>query len=80
MKERILTGWTITRALYVLMGVFVIVQSFMQHEWIGIIFGGYFASMGVFSFGCAAGNCTINPNEKNTTPIQDVAFEEVKQK
>jgi len=27
------------------------------NETFGVFFGGYFASMGIFAFGCAAGNC-----------------------
>lgn len=57
MKERILTNWTITRAFYLIMGLFVIIQSFMGQQWFGIAFGGYFAAMGLFAFGCASGNC-----------------------
>jgi hypothetical protein len=57
MKERILNNWTFMRALYLLMGIAVIVQSVMSQQWFGVAFGGYFASMGLFAFGCAAGNC-----------------------
>ena len=57
MKERILSGWTFTRALYLLMGAALVVQSFMEHQWWGLAFGGYFASMGIFNFGCAASGC-----------------------
>jgi len=69
MKQRILTGWTFSRALYAFMGIAIIIQSVVQHEWIGILLGGYLAAMGVFGFGCAAGNCfggscnTKNPSE-----------------
>jgi hypothetical protein len=85
MKERILTNWTFARALYLIMGIAVIIQSVMSHQWFGVAFGGYFASMGLFAFGCAAGNCfggncaTETP-QKTNTPIQDVDFEEVKTK
>lgn len=83
MKERILTGWTFTRGLYLLMGILVIIQSAMQQQWFGVLFGGYFASMGLFAFGCASGNCfdsscVTEPKQKSNTTIQDVAFEEVK--
>jgi hypothetical protein len=57
MKTRILTGWTFMRAIYLLLGVFIVVQSVQQQQWLGILLGGYFASMGLFAFGCAAGNC-----------------------
>lgn len=57
MKQRILTGWTFMRVLYTVMGVLIIIQSVLHQQWFGVLFGGYFASMGVFAFGCAAGNC-----------------------
>jgi len=81
MKERILTNWTFARALYLIMGIAVIIQSVMSHQWFGVAFGGYFASMGLFAFGCAAGNCfggncAVEPKQKST--IQEVDFKEVK--
>jgi hypothetical protein len=85
MKERILTNWTFARALYLIMGIAVIIQSVMSQQWFGVAFGGYFAAMGLFAFGCAAGNCfggncSTEPKQKSTTTIQDVDFEEVKAK
>jgi hypothetical protein len=85
MKERILNNWTFMRALYLLMGIAVIVQSAMSQQWFGVAFGGYFASMGLFAFGCAAGyccsgNCVTKPLQKFNTTMEDVEFEEVKTK
>lgn len=85
MKERILTQWTLPRALFLIMGIMVIVQSAMSHQWFGILFGAYFASMGLFAFGCASGgcfggNCFTVTKEKSNTTIEDVDFEEVKSK
>ncbi|HLV42361.1 MAG TPA: hypothetical protein VKY37_08790 [Brumimicrobium sp.] len=83
MKERILTNWSFVRALYLIMGTMVIVQSVMSQHWLGVAFGGYFASMGLFGFGCASGSCyggscSTDPKEKSNSAIQDVDFEEVK--
>lgn len=85
MKERILTGWTFKRGLYVGMGAFVVTQSIMQQQWLGILPGGYFASMGLFAFGCAAGNCfgrscNIKATQNKKSAIEDVEFEAVNQK
>jgi len=85
MKARILQGWTITRALYTILGTVVIIQSATQAEWMGVFLGSYLAAMGIFAFGCAAGNCfggncTVPParnNNAQTTP-ENVVFEEVK--
>jgi hypothetical protein len=85
MKERILSNWTFTRALYLVIGFVVILQSVISQQWFGIAFGSYFASMGLFAFGCAAGNCyggncATEPQQKSNTTIQDVEFEEIKSK
>ena len=84
MKERILTGWTLTRVLYLVMGTYIIVQSVLDQQWIGILLGGYFASMGLFAFGCAAGNCGVRYSEgrknQGMGDFEEVVFEEVKGK
>jgi hypothetical protein len=84
MKERILTGWTLTRVLYLVMGTYIVVQSVLEQQWIGILLGGYFASMGLFAFGCAAGNCGVGYSEgqknQDSANFEDVVFEEVKGK
>lgn len=84
MLNRILTGWTFTRMLYTFIGVMVIVQGFMEKQYWGMAFGVYFASMGIFNFGCAAGVCyggncqTQEPLVNKTTKTDEVAFEEIK--
>ncbi len=65
------------------MGSAVIIQSVLSQQWFGVLFGGYFASMGLFAFGCAAGNCfggNCKVEQKQKSIIQDVKFEEVKTK
>jgi len=69
MKARILTGWTFARVLYFAIGIFLIIQSAMDKQWIGVLAGTYFASMGLFAFGCASGNCyggncAVEPEQK----------------
>lgn len=83
MKQRILTGWTFIRVIYLLLGSLIIIQSATDHQWFGIIFGGYFAAMGLFAVGCAGGacfggNCYHQPETKNKTNIAEVEFEEIK--
>lgn len=74
MKERLLKNWTLTRAIYLVLGSFIIIQSLMNDQWIGAAFGGYFAAMGLFAFGCAAGNCggsscAVKPHQKSITTM-----------
>ena len=66
---RITTGWTFSRALYVVVGILLITQSIMDNLWFGTLIGAYFTSMGLFAFGCASpngcyeGNCDTSDNE-----------------
>ena len=57
MKERILQGWNFRRVIYLVIGSYMVIQSIGLHEWMGILLGGYVASMAIFAFGCAGGNC-----------------------
>jgi hypothetical protein len=58
MKERMLYGWNFMRVFYLLIGLTIIIESIISKQWPGIAFGGYFAAMGLFRFGCAGGNCS----------------------
>jgi len=82
LKIRILTGWTFTRALYFILGTAVIVQAIVERQYIGLVFGAYFASMGLFGFGCAGGSCSTNYSKssdlENNSVIEDVTYEEIK--
>lgn len=80
MKNRILNNWTFIRVLYLIMGGYIIFQSAIHQQWLGIALGGYFASMGLFAFGCASGNCitTMPPKKRVDAAIEDVKYEEVK--
>ncbi len=84
MKERILTGWTVTRILYLVMGIAVMVQGLTEQVYWGIAFGAYFAAMGLFNFGCAAGcyggNYYTGTKHKTKNEITTTDFEEVKSK
>lgn len=62
-----------------LMGCYVVFESAKEMQWFGVIFGVYFASMGLFGFGCAGGNCRFVPPQNEKSHTEDVTFEEVKQ-
>lgn len=57
MIHRIFNNWTWTRVIYLLLGFYVIVQSALEREWVGVIIGAWPAAMGLFALGCASGNC-----------------------
>jgi hypothetical protein len=78
MMNRILTGWNIPRVFYLVIGMIIFVQSIIQAEWVGIVFGGYFAAMGLFGFGCASGNCYPVSRKFDEREPSAVDFEEIK--
>lgn len=82
MKQRLLTGWNFRRILYLALGLYMIVQSILLKQWWGIAFGSYFASMGVFAFGCASGSCGSGycrpPRRPGRQANEEISFEEIK--
>ncbi len=52
--------------MYLALGGFVIGQAIMTQQYFVILFGAYFASMGIFNFGCASGVCAYVPPPKTT--------------
>ena len=84
MKERILTGWNFQRILFLVLGGIILFTAIPSLDWISIALGGYFFSMGLFAFSCAAGNCynkisETNPDE-NKPELKDIIYEEIKSK
>ncbi len=82
MKEKILTGWNFQRVLFLVLGGIILFTAIPKADWISIVFGGYFFSMGLFAFGCAAGNCynkiPENKTEASKTELNDIIYEEIK--
>lgn len=84
-KQRITSGWNWVRIIYLILGLFVIIQSILIRQWVGMLLGLWFAVMGLFGLGCAGGNCYLNnstqhPDSKNNfiaketesvTPVSD---------
>lgn len=58
MIRRITSGWTVMRALYLVIGLVIAIQSALLYEWFGLAIGLYFAAMGLFAIGCAGGSCS----------------------
>lgn len=88
LKQRIISGWNWVRIVYLVMGLLVIVQSIAVKEWTGALLGAWFAAMGLFGLGCAAGSCYVPNNDyksdsKNnlitneTDPVK-TGYEEIK--
>jgi hypothetical protein len=76
-KSTILTGWNFMRAIRLILGVIIIVQSIQQQRFSFAILGLLFAGMAVFNVGCCgAGGCGV-PTRKNNNTTTDISYEEV---
>lgn len=60
------SAWSFRRVLYLGLGTLMIVQSIVNNMWIGVLFGAYFAAMGLFAFGCAGGQCAIQETRQTS--------------
>lgn len=85
MKNRILKDWTFKRVVYLTVGITTIVMAFQYREWLFGLVGVYFATMGIFAFGCASGNCYTGYYDdrgsnarRRTAETTDAQYEEVK--
>jgi hypothetical protein len=60
-------NWSFMRAIRLILGIFIIIQSVQSQQYIMIIPGVIFALMAIFSVGCCGNNgCTIpTKNKKN---------------
>lgn len=79
MLERIKRPFTFRRLLFLGMGLFIGLSSLKQGEWVGILMGTYFFSMGLFTLGCAD-NCGL-PLKMTTTAnelTEEIDYEEIK--
>ena len=58
MKQRLQHGWNVSRILFTVIGVSMIGQAIYEKQYLGILIGGYFTTMGLLGFGCASGACS----------------------
>ena len=74
------------RILYALIGIMLVVQGYLEHQYLGMALGTYFTAMGIFNFGCAAshchkGNCYAQEQwVKEKSKIENVELDEIKSK
>ena len=65
MKKSVFKGWNFTRVLYTLIGLGLLTHAIVDYTIFGILLGLYISAMGIFAFGCATGNCSMDTKEKN---------------
>ncbi|MEO6732565.1 MAG: hypothetical protein ABIN01_15200 [Ferruginibacter sp.] len=77
MKQSIFRNWNFMRLFRLAMGIAIVVQSVITHQWIMGIVGVLFTCMPIFNIGCCGtGGCAI-PVAKKSAPVKDISYEEV---
>lgn len=62
MKNMILTGWTFSRILWVLIGIVIITEAILRKELVPGIAGVLYTAIGVFNRTiCGLGLCSFSP-------------------
>jgi len=77
MKQAILTNWTFSRALRLVLGIVILIQAIVAKDMAIGVAGLLFTMMPVFNIGCCgAGAC--NTSVKNAVDSQkEITYEEV---
>jgi hypothetical protein len=72
--------WDFVRIHRLVIGVTVIGQAFIMHEWLLGIGGGMLTSMAVLNIGCCGTQgCAVSPRKMSEKPgLDETRFEEVK--
>lgn len=63
--KNLLHNWPLRRIIYLVGGLWMIVQAVMDRLWIFLPLGIYFMGMSIFKFGCASGNCAVEQPKEN---------------
>lgn len=66
------------RLLRLAMGVFIIVQGFVDNQWLFVALGGLFSLMPMLNIGCCGVSGCNTPVRKSNKRLEDISYEEVR--
>ncbi len=73
--------WNFARVMRVGIGIMILVQGILNHDYGVIAMGGFFGLFGLFTTGCCGvSGCGVNenkPQQVNSNKATDIIFEEV---
>lgn len=71
-------NWSLMRLLRLGVGIFIIVQGVLMHEWMFIGLGALFTAMPVLNMGCGAnGSCGVPRTRSTPNENREVTYTEV---
>lgn len=73
-----LRNWNFMRLLRLAMGVFIIVQGFMDNQWMFVGLGALFSLMPLLNIGCCGvSGCSTSVPQRNKR-MEDITYKEVR--
>jgi len=77
MKDRILSNWTLSRILRVIIGIAIIGMAISGADIASGVIGTIFTGMGVFNIGCCGSGYRYTPVKTSKEDSKDISYEEV---
>ena len=77
MKDRILSNWTLSRILRVIIGIAIIGMAISGADIASGVIGTIFTGMGVFNIGCCGSGSCYTPVKTSKEDSKDISYEEV---
>lgn len=78
MKNRILSNWSFSRILRVILGFVIIAEAASGANIIGAVAGAIFVGMGIFDIGCCgSGACYVPVKNIKQEKITDISYKEI---
>jgi hypothetical protein len=79
-KEQIFSNWTLMRMVKFVLSIIILIQSVQQHDLMFGFLGGIFLTQTLLNIGCCGvGGCSVPVKKVDSSTIQDVQFEEIKE-
>ncbi|HUH51277.1 MAG TPA: hypothetical protein VLZ11_04200 [Flavobacterium sp.] len=72
-----LKNWNFTRVLRLVMGIFIVVQGFINQEWFFVILGALFTLMPLLNIGCGSAGCAVPKQTTANKKPETITYEEI---
>lgn len=73
-----LSNWNFMRVLRLALGIYIIVQGFVDNQWLFVVLGGLFSLMPLLNIGCCGASGCNTPVRKSNKKLEDISYEEVR--
>lgn len=76
--KNFLSNWNFMRVLRLALGIYIIVQGFVDNQWLFVVLGGLFSLMPLLNIGCCGASGCNTPVRKSNKKLEDISYEEVR--